>query len=175
MAMKRLLLLVATAALVLPAGAAGAATRTVDLASGQLDGHRILGRTVAGVTAALGRPDFRAGPRSRYVIGWGDRRSFQVEVIFRPAGGVERAWSIAFERDVRDVKIGDLLGRSSASFQTAVNKSYAGTFRLVRPYACTSKAYCVGEFAPRIGSLHLTFGTQPQLGTWLTIWQVPAA
>ena len=72
-------------------------------------------------------------------------------------GGVERAWSIAFERDVRDVKLGDLLGRSSASLQAAVSKGYADAFTLVRPYRCTRTTYCVGEFAARKGALHLTF------------------
>lgn len=119
----------------------------------------------------LGRADFRAGPRSHYVLGWGDQRNFSVEVIFRPVGGVERAWSMAFERDVRDVKLGDLLGRSSTSLQAAVSKGYADTFKLARPYACKDKTYCVGEFAPRKGTLHLTFGTHSTLGTWLTVWE----
>lgn len=169
--MKPLLLLAVAAALALPTSAVGAAGHTVDLATGKLDGQRILGRTVAGVTAALGRPDFRTGLRSRYVLGWGDRHDFSVEVIFRPVGGVERAWSIAFERDVRDVKLGSLLGRGSASLQAAVSRGYADTFELERPYRCTRTTYCVGEFAPRKGTLHLTFGTRSTLGTWLTVWR----
>jgi hypothetical protein len=167
---KRLLLLLALAVMAVPAGAAGATTRTVDLATGRVDGHRILGHTIAGVTAALGRPNFREGQRSHYVLGWGSRPNFSVEVILRPRGGVERAWSIVFEQRVRDVKLGDLLGRSSTTLQAAISRGYADTFRLVRPYACKSRI-CVGEFAPRTGSLHLTFGTQPTLGTWLTVWQ----
>ena len=172
--MKRLPLLIGLAALALSSGAAGAVPRTVDLATSTVDGHRVLGRTVAGVTAALGRPDFRSGQRSRYVLGWGGRPNFSIEVIFRPVGGVEHAWSIAFERDVRDVKLGDLLGRSSNALQAAVSKSYGDRFRLERPYACENRA-CVGEFAPRKGTLYLTFGTRPKLGTWLTVWQAPVA
>lgn len=168
--MKRLLTLFAVASMTVAAGASGSTTHTVDLATAHVDGHRILGRTIAGVTAALGRPDFREGQRAQYVIGWGSRPNFLVEVIFRPSGGVERAWSIAFEQHVRDVKLGDLLGRDSTALQTAIRKGYANTFRLLRPYACKSKI-CVGEFAPRTGSLHLTFGRQPKLGTWLTVWQ----
>jgi hypothetical protein len=30
---------------------------------------------------------------------------------------------------------------------------------------------CAGEFAARRGPLHLTFGTRPITGTWLTIWK----
>jgi hypothetical protein len=171
--MKRLLLFSTVAVLAFPAaGAHGATTHTVDLASGRLDGHRILGRTIAGVTAALGRPDFHSGSRSRYRIGWGTPRDFSIEVLFRRSGGVQRAWSIVFERgSIRDVKLGDVLQRRSGAFQTAVLARYGNTFRLLRGYACKSEGACVGELAPRSGSVHLTFGTQRVTGTWLTVWQ----
>jgi hypothetical protein len=170
--MKRLLLFSAVAVLAFPAaGAHGATTHTVDLSSGRLDSDRILGRTIAGVTAALGRPDFRGGPRSRYRLGWGTPRDFSLEVLFRRRGGVERAWSIVFERgSIRDVKLGDVLQRRSGAFQAAVLTQYGTTFRLLRRYACKRGA-CVGELAPRTGSIHLTFGTQRVTGTWLTVWQ----
>jgi hypothetical protein len=173
--MKRLLLLSVLVMLALSASASAAPTRVVDLTTGRMDGHLILGRTVAEVTAVLGRPDFRSGPRSSYRIGWGARPDFAVEVIFRPSGGVERAWSIAFERGpVRDVRLGDLLGRSSAALQSAVRSRYADTFKLLRPFACKN-GRCVGEFAARSGTIHVTFGTHGTLGTWLTVWQAPSA
>lgn len=172
--MKRLLLVAAAAVLALPAAAAGESGRSVDLASGRLDGRTILGRTVAGVTAALGRPDFHAGSRQTYMLGWGARPNFSVEVRFHSVGGVERAWSMAFERDVRDVKLGDLLGRSSPSLQAAILKGYANTFRLVRPYGCKNKI-CSGDFVQRSGPLRLTFGTEPKLGTWLNVYRIAAA
>jgi hypothetical protein len=171
--MKRLLLPLTFAVLALPAGGAyGATGHTVDLSSGRVDGHLILGRTIAGVTAALGRPDFRVGPQSRYRIGWGDRSNFSIQVIFRRSGNTQRAWSIAFERGpVRDVKIGDLLTRSSPSLQTAIVARYGDALKLVRPNACSS-GNCLGAFAPRTGAhLRLTFGTHHALGTWLTVWQ----
>jgi hypothetical protein len=172
--MRRLLVLSMLAVLTLPAaaGAGGASVRTVDLATGYVDGHRVLGRTIAGVTAGLGRPDFRLGPTSRYRIGWGDRINFSVEVIFRRSGGVQRAWSIAFERGpVRDPKLGDVLARSPSSLQSAVLARYGDNFKLVRGYACRADG-CVGEFGPRAASsLHLTFGTHHALGTWFTVWQ----
>ena len=80
---------------------------------------------------------------------------------------------MAFERDVHDAKIGDLLRRSSASLQAAVNKAYANNFKLERPYKCTHRI-CFGMFGARKGTLHLTFGTHPKLGTWLSVWQPPA-
>jgi hypothetical protein len=83
----------------MPAGAAHATkSLSVDLTNGRVDGHRVHGLTVAQVTAALGRPDFHAGPRSHYRIGYGTLRDFSTDVSFRPSGGVERAWSIVFER-----------------------------------------------------------------------------
>jgi hypothetical protein len=95
------------------------------------------------------------------------------EVLFRRSGGALRAWSIAFERRVSDVKIGALLKRSSSALQAAIRTQYGATFELLRPYACKKGRDCVGEFAARSGSLHITFGTHPVLGTWLTVWQSP--
>ena len=169
--MKRLLLLGTLAGLAIPTlGAQATTSRSVDLANGRVDGHTVLGLTVAQVTAALGRPDFRVGPPSRYRVGYGTQRNFSTEVIFRPSGGIERAWSIVFERGrVREVRVGDLL-KPSVALQKAILARYGTTFRLVRSYACKSKGQCSGEFAARSGPLHLTFGRQPVTGTWLTIW-----
>jgi hypothetical protein len=168
--MKRLALLSALAVLGTPAAAAHATTSlSVDLANGRIDGHRVLGLTVAQVTAALGHPDFHAGPQSRYRIGYGTLRDFSTEVLFRPSGGVERAWSIVFERGpVRDARVGDLLQRPAA-LQRAILAKYGSAFRLGRTYACKRKQ-CVAELDETSGALHLTFGTQPVTGTWLTIW-----
>lgn len=169
--MKGLLVVAATAVLALPAGAAGASGHTVDLTTGRLDGRTILGRTVAGVTAALGRPDFHGGSRQTYMLGWGVRPNFSVEVRFHLAGGVERAWSMSFEHGVRDTRLGDLLGRSSPALQAAILRGYADAFKLVRPYRCKS-TICSGDFAQRAGPLRLTFGTQPKsLGTWLNVYR----
>ena len=171
--MRRLLVLSTVALLALPAAEAQAApVHTVDLASGRVDGHRILGRAVAGVTAALGRPDFRAGTPSRYRIGWGSPTDFSIEVLFRRSGGVQHAWSIVFERGtVSDVKIGALLQRRSGALQAAIRAGYGETFELLRPYGCKGGRDCAGEFAARSGSLHITFGTHAARGTWLTVWQ----
>ncbi len=170
--MKRLLVVSALCVLALPAvGAQATRSHTVELASGRVDGRSVLGRTVAQVTAALGRPDFSVGPRLRHRIGYGTPSNFSTEVIFRRNAGVDRAWSIVFERgSVRDVKIGDLLQRSG-DLQDAILAHYGTTFRLARPYACKNTRECSGEFAARNGLIHLTFGTQPVTRTWLTIWK----
>jgi hypothetical protein len=171
--MKRISLLFTLAVVgILTARAQAAPEHTVEMATGRVDGHRILGRTIAGVTAALGRPDFHVGPHSRYRIGWGDRSNFSIQVIFRKSGTVQRAWSIAFERGpIRDAKLGDLLAHSSRSLQTSILADYGNAFKLARPYSC-STTNCAGEFAQRTGAhLHLSFGTHPKLGTWVTLWQ----
>ena len=154
--MKRILLLVILALVAVPmAGAQVATSHNVDLASGRVDGHQILGRTIAGVTAALGRPDFRIGPTTRYRIGWGTPRRFSTEVIFRRSGGVQHAWSVVFERGiVRDAKIGNLL-QPSATLQRAIVANYGTTYKLVRPYTCKTETQCVGEFAARSGPLSI--------------------
>jgi hypothetical protein len=171
--MQRLLVLSTLIALGLPAaGARAGAGHTVDLATGRVDGRVVLGRTIAQVTAVLGRPDFRVGPPLRHRIGYGPQGDFSTEVIFRRTGGVQRAWSIVFRHGaVRDVKIGQLLRRSSQSLQASILSGYRDAFRLVRAYACRPPGNCVGEFASRSGAHpHLTFGTGAP-GTWVTLWQ----
>jgi hypothetical protein len=75
--MKRLLSLFVLAVSAFPAAVAQATPgHTVDLASGRVDGHSILGKTIAQVTAALGRPDFRVGPASHHRIGFGTPSDF---------------------------------------------------------------------------------------------------
>jgi hypothetical protein len=141
----------------------------VDLESGRIDGHDILGATIHEVVVALGKPDFRvAGSRSR--IGWGRRDDFAAEVLFSHG----RATSIVFERGLfLERRIGDLLRRSPALEQKIANR-YGDTFSLLHPYAC-GDALCVGEFVQRAGPLHVTFGTHGRLGTWVTLWRTMGA
>jgi hypothetical protein len=81
---------------------------------------------------------------------------------------------MSFERDVRDVKIGDLLGRSSASLQAAILKGYPQTFTLAQPFRCKNRI-CSSTLVHRSGSLRLTFGTQPKLGTWLNVYRTASS
>jgi hypothetical protein len=88
--------------------------------------------------------------------------------------GAERAWSVAFERGpVRDVRIGNLLTRSSAGLASATRTEYADLFRTVRPYKC-ARGNCIGQFLSHSNSIHLSFGTQRALGTWITVWKTPS-
>jgi hypothetical protein len=138
----------------------------VDLGSGQIDGHRVIGRSVAGVTAALGAPGQRLPNKRRYLLrydrlapplaGWG------ITVLFRQERGVLRAWSIAL-RDPRltEPRLGRLLQLTPKRFQEAVLTAYPDRFSIVRPFRCSGKPQrCRGELAPRDAArLHVTFGS----------------
>lgn len=160
------------AALTITATAVASTRYQVDLATGNLDGKRVLGGSLADVRTTLGRPDFIAGPRNRRLVAWGGRAgSFRVAVLFRPAGNRLLARTLVFESgSIRDAKIGDLLGRSPRSLQLAVESNYSGMFALVRPYRCRTAGLCTGEFAARSGGLHVTFGRTSRRGTFVTIW-----
>jgi hypothetical protein len=147
-------------------------TRMLDLSTGTVDGTRVLGRSVAGVTAALGRPDFRLAGGECCRIGWGTPTEFSIEVLFRHSRSAWRSWSIVFRRGglVVDVRIGDLPNRPSPALQHQVIAKYGKTYRLVRMYACRTKGFCSGEFAQRGGLLHFAFGTERRGGTWVTLW-----
>ena len=122
---------------------------SIDLGTAKVDGRVVLGRTMAGVTAALGSPtqSFPAQQRStmRYGSPW------NVQVLFRREQGALRAWSVA----VLDPKL------TPATVQRTVLAQYSDRYSLTRPYACTYTG-CRGDFAPTgTHTLHLGFGLTP--------------
>jgi hypothetical protein len=152
------------AVLLLAVLALAAPGHRIDLATGAFDGHTVLGRSVARVTAALGRPDFR----SRTRVGWGRPADFSYEVIFRPRNGALRAWSIVLERGpIRDPKVGDLLRPRSRGLAAAIRAHYP--YEPVRAYRCAGRI-CSGELAQSGGPLRVTYGTTSARGKWVTIW-----
>ncbi|MCA1837581.1 MAG: hypothetical protein LC674_02030, partial [Actinobacteria bacterium] len=166
------LLLVIIAALLFSATAYAASGHQVDLATGDLDGKQILGGSFAEVTAALGKPDFAGGPRSRRLVGWGGNAgSFKIAVLFRPVGRRLVARTLVFERgSIHDMRIGELLSPAPRSLQAKMRSSYADEFKLVRPYRCRTAGLCTGEFRARDAELHITFGRTARRGTFVTIW-----
>ena len=164
-------LVVVVAALCTPAAVLAAGGHRIDLTSGELDGHRILGRSVADVTAVLGKPDFVSGSRRLRRIGWGRPDSFRFAVLFRPVNGSLRARTLVFESgSVRDVSIGDVLSRTSKALESAIESKYGNKFVLARSYRCRSAGLCTGEFKSTNSNLHLTFGRTARRGTFLTVW-----
>jgi hypothetical protein len=67
--------------LLAPASGFAANTHRISLATGELDGKQVLGMSLGEVTATIGKPDFRSGPRSRYRIGWGRPDNFTLAVL----------------------------------------------------------------------------------------------
>jgi hypothetical protein len=148
---------------------------TLELSAGRVDGHVVLGRTLAGVRAILGRPTFTRRTRWWYRAIWGRREDFRVMVIFSRAARF-RATSIVFERGpLVDRKLGSVLALTPTRFQTAVEDRYGDHFVLVRPYRCRSKGLCTGVFDSRDGRLHITFGRTGQRGTFITMWRSSTA
>lgn len=147
-------------AAVVPTGALSSSagrlpTRTIDLASGQLGGHTVLGRTVAGVTAAVGRPDQRLRGIARYTLRYEPTSSrlgnWGVQILFRRDRGVLRSWSIVLtDSTFREPKTGRLLRLTPSALEKAVIAGYGDRYAVVRPYRCTTKpAQCRGELGPR--------------------------
>ncbi|HEU5211778.1 MAG TPA: hypothetical protein VFU10_03340 [Gaiellaceae bacterium] len=167
--MQRLIALVAVA-FALTAAAAGASVHRFDLGSGFVDGHRILGRSVAGVTAALGRAAYRHSSRSRYVIGY-RLPPATVEVLFRRAAGRLVARTVVLQDPrLTETKTGRLLRRSPRGIQAAITAAYGGQYDLVRSYRCRTPTLCSGEFSTRDGTRHITFGRTVEGARFLTIW-----
>ncbi len=167
--MQRLIVLVA-AALGLAAAAAGASVHRFDLGSGFVDGHRVLDRSVAGVTAGLGPPAYRQATRSRYVLGY-RLPPTTVEVLFRRTAGRLVARTVVLQDPrLTEAKTGRLLQRSPRRIQAAIAAAYGGQYKLVRSYRCRTPALCSGEFSSKDGTRHVTFGRTVGGARFLTIW-----
>lgn len=167
--MHRLIVLVAVA-LGVAAAAAGASVRSFDLGSGFVDGHRVLGKSVAGVTAGLGRPAYRHETRSRYVLGY-RLPPATVEVLFRRAAGRLVARTVVLQDPrLTEAKTGRLLQRSPRRIQAAIAAAYRGQYELVRSYRCRTPTLCSGEFSSTDGTRHVTFGRTAGGARFVTIW-----
>ena len=164
---------VALALVVVSATAAASSNspHTANLANGKLDGRAILGLTPAQVKAALGKPDSAGGSKARYQLIWGKFPNVRYLVIFTKRGASERAVLLGFETGIfRDPKLGDILRRQPAAFLSAMRASYGDVYRLVNPLKHKPGGLYIGEFRQRDGTLHVSFGTHPNQGTFVTVW-----
>jgi hypothetical protein len=160
-------LLTAFTALAAVAGPSFGSTRprSIDLATGLLGAHQVIGRSVAGVVAVLGAPDQRIGGQQTYTLRYEPRSAvlpdWGLQVVFRREYGQLRAWSIVVvDPQFRDAKLGALLRLTPNALQKAVLATYGDRFALVRAYRCTGRpGSCRGELGPRgEGRYHLGFG-----------------
>ncbi len=161
------------AALVLAAAAssAGIATQpSVSLIAGSVDGHVLLGKTVSGVTAALGKPTWRSGGATAYRVGYGDRANFNIMVLFRRRVGIFRAWSVAFEKPpVYELRLRmNVLVYPPRAFANAALNAYGAALKITRPPRC-SATLCSVTLHVTGTSRNVTYGRTPRLGTFLTL------
>jgi hypothetical protein len=144
-----------------------------DLETGFVDGRRVLGRRIAGVTAALGRPDYRRSAGARYVVGYRAHPPFFVEVHFVRRQGVFRARAIILQDvTLEEARLGRVLRLLPPQIERRILAAYPDELELVRPYQCRARGLCTGEFRA-VGSVRrVTFGRVPSTGArFINIWQ----
>ena len=135
-----------------------------DLAAASIDGHPLLGNRVSTVTSALGPPTTRSLRHKRYgSMTYGKGYPAKLSVIFRLRGGVRRVTSLAItSRGATEALLGKILRVSPRELQQKVARAYAGMFRLVKPFRCTTRpASCSGLFKSVDGKTNLSFGMFP--------------
>lgn len=155
------------------AGARAAAPElSVSLLDGSLNRHVLLGKSVAGVTAALGKPTWRIRGASDYRLIYGDRRDFRIMVHFRERAGDLRAVSVAFERaPVFESKLGiNILSLPPRYFASKALAAYKGSLTVTRPARCL-RGTCSVTLHVVGTDRSVTYGRTSTLGPYLTIWK----
>ena len=144
---------------------------SIDFGSALVDGHQLLGRSVAGVTAAFGRPTWRESSGSRFRLVYGDRMNFRMLVLFRREQGVFRAVTVAFEKQpVFEQRTGtNLLAVPPRAAAERTRAEYRN-IRLERPWRCKS-GICTVVLRAVGTSYHVTFGRTDAHGSYISIWK----
>ena len=144
---------------------------TVDLGSGAIDGHVVLGRSPAQVTRSLGRPSWRLPGTRLYRVGYGERTNFRLMVRFRKQGGTFRAVAVTFERPpLLEKQIGrNVLAMTPGAFQNEVARTYGAGFTIKTRLHCV-RQLCSVTLQSSDSGRSVTFGTTKALGTFLTVW-----
>lgn len=145
--------------------------RTFELGVGTVGGHRLLGRSVAGVTAALGRPSERRPGRVRYVLRYAVGPAGFVDVVLRRSRGRLAATSVVLQSGrLVEATTGRLLRLRPRQIQARIASAYADELTLRRAYRCRSTGLCSGEFAASGSALRVTFGTVGG-ARYINVWQ----
>jgi hypothetical protein len=144
---------------------------TVDLGTGAINGHVILGKSVAQVARSLGKPSWRMPGTRRYRLGYGDRTDFSLMIRFQKQGAALRAVAVAFERQpLFERRIGmNVLAMTPRAFQSAVARSYGAGFTVATRLRC-ARQMCSLTLRSSDSDRRVTFGTTKSLGAFLTIW-----
>lgn len=156
---------------VAPANGATAPRLTVDLGTGGINRHVILGRSVAQVARSLGKPSWRVPGTRFYRLGYGDRTDFRLMIRFKKQGTAFRAVAVAFERQpLFERRIGmNVLAMTPRAFQRAVARSYGTGFTVATRLRC-ARQLCSLTLRSSDSDQNVTFGTTKALGAFLTIW-----
>lgn len=153
------------------ANGATAPRLTVNLETGAINGHVILGKSVAQVARSLGKPSWRVPGTRFYRLGYGDRTDFSLMIRFQKQGAALRAVAVAFERPpLFERRIGkNVLAMTPRAFQSAVARSYGTGFVVTTRLRCT-RQLCSLTLRSSDSDRRVTFGTTKSLGAFLTIW-----
>ena len=144
---------------------------TIDLANGRFDHHAVFGLTPPRVRALLGRPDREEGDVTNFHFAWGPDPKLDYGVLFVHRGRYEHARTLVFETgSYIDPKVGNILALRPAAFLAAIRTHYGDVYQLVKPLHRDRFGTDIGELAQRHGPLHITFGSEPKLGTFVTVW-----
>jgi hypothetical protein len=157
------LVLVAAGALAGAGASAAPKNITFDLAAGSVDGRLLLGRTVASVTAALGKPDDRSVHKRQASLRYGPsgpHAPSAVNVFFRPRAGRLRAVSVSIASPAaKEVRLGAILRLPLRRMQRAIARGYAGKVELEEAYRCRRKPLrCQGTFSRLGTNMRISFG-----------------
>lgn len=144
-----------------------------DLATGELDGKRVLDRTAAGVTTVLGKPNYIAEAGPRRTFGYRAHPPFSVEVRFKRVAGTFRARSLVLEDvTLAEVRIGRLLRLPPPEIARRILAAYPTVFRASRSYRCRpTSSLCTGELSGAGDAPRITFGRLPSGSRFLNLWR----
>jgi len=141
----------------------------LDLATMEVNGQEVLGRGVAEVVAALGRPDRVAyfsrtnGIREPTLFYGGTRpQSAALQVAFRYRKRGLRAISLNYQgQSVVDARLGRVLRMQPLELQRRIAAAYVDRYDLDVAYGSEPGRGCVGIFATPRRNVTLTFGVNP--------------
>jgi hypothetical protein len=143
----------------------------LDLATAEINGNPILGRSPAEVEAALGPPDWRRPktitPTTRdYALGYGNKQLSDAPLVVGFVRRQHRLRAVHLEyrgSGLVDARLGHVLQVQPPELERRVAATYGSTYRRVVAYGSELGGLgCGAEFQARHGLVELSFGLQPE-------------
>jgi hypothetical protein len=142
----------------------------IDLATMQIDGHRVLGETPAQVEAALGTPD-RIDKNASRENGISVPRLFYggtlpstagLIVSFTRSAGRVYANTVTYQSpSLTDVKLGHVLREQPPQLQEQIRTTYGSVYRPFFGYGADPRLGCIATFRDRASRAGISFGLNP--------------